>query len=77
MASVSIVHGERFETYDLDDGIETIGDALDKFETPEGTTFRVNGRTVDRESSLRDGDTILILSDKVASGGLKGAYNIS
>lgn len=73
MGNVSLVHGERFETYDLDDGIETVGDALDKFGRDEGTEFRVNGRTVREDSDLRDGDTIMIVSGKTASGGLKGA----
>ena len=73
VGNVSVLHGERFETYDLDDGIETVGDALEKFGQADGTTFRVNGREVKEQSDLRDGDTILIVSNKTASGGLKGA----
>ena len=73
VANVSVLHGERFETYDLDDGIKTVGDALEKFGQEDGMTFRVNGREVKEESDLRDGDTILIVSSKTASGGLKGA----
>lgn len=73
MGNVSVLHGERFETYDLEDGIATVGDALEKFGQEDGTTFRVNGRVVKEESDLRDGDTILIVSNKTASGGLKGA----
>ena len=69
---VNVLYGERFETYSLDDGIETIADALAKFEAPDNCSFRVNGRTVDENSALRDGDTILIVSAAVASGGLKG-----
>ena len=71
--NVSITHGERFESYNLDDGISTVQDALNKFDAPEDTEFRVNGRQVSPESDLRDGDSIMIISSRTASGGLKGA----
>ena len=71
--NVAITHGERFESFSLDDGIETIQDALDKFGAGGDTEFRVNGRQVSSTSDLRDGDSIMIVSSRTASGGLKGA----
>ncbi len=60
--------------YDLDDGIVTVGDAIEKFdENPNEVTFSVSGRSVNADSDLRAGDTILILSKNTASGGMKGA----
>ncbi len=71
---VNVVFGAKFEQYDLDDGIETVGDAIRKFdENPEDVTFTVSGRQVTAESPLRAGDTILILSKNTAAGGMKGA----
>ena len=72
---VSIIQGERYEVYDLDDGVRTVGDALSKFSCGQdedgNTEFRVNGRVVDPSAELRDGDSIVILSAKVARGGMK------
>ena len=72
---VSIIQGERYEVYDLDDGVRTVDDALSKFscdhDEDENTEFRVNGRVVDPSAALRDGDSIVILSVKVARGGMK------
>ncbi len=73
-AQVNVVYGARIETYDLEDGIETIGDAIRKFdEDPSEVSFSVGGRTVNVDSDLRAGDTILILSANTAAGGMKGA----
>ena len=73
-AQVNVIFGARFETYDLEDGIVTVGDAIEKFdENPSEVTFSVSGRNVDADSDLRAGDTILILSQNTASGGMKGA----
>lgn len=73
-AQVSVVFGAKFEQYDLDDGIATVGDAILKFdENPDDVSFTVSGRKVDADSELRAGDTILILSKNTAAGGMKGA----
>ena len=71
---VNVVFGSEFEQYRLDDGIDTVGDAIDKFgQDPDEVTFSVSGRTVSKDSDLRHGDTILILTKNTASGGMKGA----
>jgi len=71
---ISVVQGERFEQFSLDDGISSVGDAIEKF-APHGSSYdvTVNGRKVGDNAELRDGDTILIVSRATASGGLKGA----
>ncbi len=71
---VNVVFGAKFEQYDLDDGIKTVGDAIEKFdENPNDVTFTVSGRKVNADSELRAGDTILILTKSTAAGGMKGA----
>jgi len=69
----------RFDQYDLNDGIETIGDAVQKFvgesnELPPVANVRVNGQPAGSyEGTVRDGDNILVQDAAVAEGGLKGA----
>ena len=71
--SVTVIQGERPETYRLNDGIVTVGDAIAKFGPHGDYKAIVNGVEIDEGSDLRAGDVILLLSANTVSGGLKGA----
>lgn len=70
----------RLEEYDLRDGITTVGDALNRFNSAGGTTsldcVRINGRPAESlDQQVRDGDLILVQDEAVQAGGLKGALS--
>ena len=76
---VSVTFGARFERYSLQDGIETIEDAVEKFfgtaGIPTDVAIHVNGDACDLPEStqLRGGDVILLINSALASGGYKQA----
>jgi len=80
MPFLSVAKGltDRQDTYDLNDGIGTVGDAVDRFQhgeaRPDIANVRVNGRPAGSfEDTVRDGDNIIIQEEAVRAGGLKGA----
>ena len=70
---IHVVQGDKQHAYSLADGIHTVEEALEKFGAEEDCRFTVNGQAVDANAELRNGDLILIVAARTASGGLKGA----
>lgn len=71
---------EKQETYGINGTMTTVDDALVKFfddEDPfEGRSISLNAREVTEDNTdqeLRNGDVILAMSARLASGGVKGA----
>ena len=78
---VTVGTPEKQEHYGIneDSDMLTVGNALDKFFTDdpfEGRSLSLNGEEIsetDRSKELRNGDVILAMSSRLASGGVKGA----
>lgn len=61
--------GNRLEPYAIDDE-GTVGDALEAASiSDDGHQLRINGDTVSREDSIRDGDTLVVVPN--AKGGFE------
>ena len=82
MASGRVTVGtpEKQETYGINGTMVTVSDALAKFfgdDDPfSGRSVSLNGNEVTEEQTdqvLRNGDVILVMSSRLASGGVKGA----
>ena len=82
--TVVVAFGSAFVRYEITDesGTDgpmlTIQDALLRFnggeELKEDLTVRINGLAVtDTEAALRDGDVLLIATERSAKGGFEGA----
>lgn len=81
--TVSITFGRDFSRYevtedsDVDGPMVTVTDAINRFTggqgLRDGMVARCNGEEVDSDTTLRDGDVILITTEATAKGGYAGA----
>jgi hypothetical protein len=79
--TVTVGTPSKQETYGINGTMETVGDALGKFFDGGQDPFKdqsvsLNSReltTEDTDQPLRNSDIILVMSKRLASGGVKGA----
>lgn len=77
---VTVGTTEKQERYGINGTMQTVDDALNKFfddeQDPFSFALSLNGGEFDEKQSgqaLRNGDVILAMSKRLASGGVKGA----
>ncbi len=78
--TVTVGTTEKQERYGINGTMGTVNDALNKFfdggQEPFSFALSLNGAELDEDEAdqpLRNGDVILAMSKRLASGGVKGA----